>query len=148
MPSAQEVIEFEKAFRQLYHLLTDVFCVAEGLKLHLEQSSNSVNLNMFYNGWTHGHYVGNVFVFVPSGVIIACEIDAPSSMHNAIIAEWRGIYKKLGKYHGNFKGFCVVDSAFSRGDFRFLIKYTQDALLYSDGDSTQLALLQQAISAR
>ena len=53
-------------------MLKDVYCVADGLKLYLEQSGSYIVQNMFYNGWTHDHYVSNVFVFAPSGVVIAC----------------------------------------------------------------------------
>lgn len=43
----------------------------------------------------HDHYVGNVFVFAPNGVVIACAINVPGAMHDSIIAEWCGIYGNL-----------------------------------------------------
>ncbi len=76
-------------------MLTDVFAVANGLKLLLEQCGNTVIQNMLYNGWTHDHYVGNVFVFGPNGVIIACALNATGAMHESSIAEWGGVYRKL-----------------------------------------------------
>jgi hypothetical protein len=55
--------------------LVDVFYVMDGLKLPLEASGRYRMQECFYNGWTHDHYVSNVFVFCPSGVIIACSIN-------------------------------------------------------------------------
>lgn len=53
-------------------MLSGVYCVADGLKLHLEQSGDYTIQNMFSNGWTHDYYVSNVFIFAPIGVMIAC----------------------------------------------------------------------------
>ena len=36
-------------------MLKDVYCVADGLKLYLEQSRSYIVQNMFYNRWTHDH---------------------------------------------------------------------------------------------
>ncbi|EGZ08678.1 hypothetical protein PHYSODRAFT_305597 [Phytophthora sojae] len=44
---------------------------------------------------THGHYVSNVLVFTPNGVIVMCAINAPGAMHDSLIAEWGGVYAKL-----------------------------------------------------
>ena len=87
MPSVDEMASFQEAIGSKYSMLKDVFCVFDGLKLTLEQSGDFVIQNMFYNGWTHDHYVGNVFVFAPSGVIIACVLNAPGSMHDSVIAD-------------------------------------------------------------
>lgn len=148
MPSGPELEGLKLAISGKYSLLQNVFCVADGLKLHLEQSGDSVIQNMFYNGWTHDHYVGNVFVFAPNGVIIACAINAPGSMHDSIIADWGGIYRKLREYYDTYGVYCVVDSAFSKGDFPFLIKSSQDPLMSSNGDGSLLAMLKQATSVR
>lgn len=77
---------------------------------------------MFYNGWTHDHYFGNVLVFATSGVVIKCVIIAPGSMKNYLIAEWGDLYKKLEVAHKETGGQIVVDSEFSKGDYPFLIK--------------------------
>jgi len=68
----------------------------------------------------------NVFVFVPSGVVVACAFNAPGSMHDSTIAEWGSIYEKLKNAFERTGGTCVVDSAFSRGRYPFLIKSAQD----------------------
>ena len=68
-------------------MLNREFCVADGLKLYLEQSGNYIIQNMFYNGWTHDHDVSNVFVFAPGGVVIKCAVNAPGAMHDSTMAE-------------------------------------------------------------
>ena len=57
MPTNSEVEQFKRAFQEKHSLLAHVYCVADGLKLHLQQAGDCVIQNMFYNGWTHGHYV-------------------------------------------------------------------------------------------
>lgn len=54
---------------------------------------------MFSNGWKHDHYVGNVFVFEPNGMVISCAINDPGEMNDSIIAEWGGVYEKLQTMH-------------------------------------------------
>lgn len=91
MPTALETVEYKRAFYNKYSMLKDVYAVADGLKLYLEQSGDTVIQNIFYNGWKHDHYVGNVLVFAPSGLIIACAMNAPGSMHDSSVAEWGGV---------------------------------------------------------
>ena len=94
MPTMNEASSFKNAFSSKYSMLKKLFCVADGLKLYLEQSGNYIIQNMFYNGWTHNHYVSNVFVFAPNGVVIACAVNALGVMHNSTVAEWGHVYKK------------------------------------------------------
>lgn len=105
-------------------------------------------LKMFYNKWTHDHYVGNVFVFVPSGVIIACAVNALGSMHDSSIPDWGGVYTKLEKICSTCGGFCVVDYAFSKGHFPFLIMSSQDALGASNENAAIYSQLRQATAVR
>ena len=106
-------------------MLKNVYAVTDGLKLTL-QSGDCVIQEMFYNGWKHDNYVGNIFVFAPSGVVIYCIINAPGNMHDFCIAEWGGIYEKLEEVFNFTGGRLVVDSAFGRGNHPFLIKSAQD----------------------
>jgi hypothetical protein len=71
MPSRGKITRYQRAIAAKYSLLSDVFCVADGLKLNLQQNGEMIVPNMFYNGWTHGHYVGSVLVFTPDGGVIA-----------------------------------------------------------------------------
>lgn len=148
MPTATDVERFQTAFRTKYSMLKDVYCVADGLKLYLEQSGDYIIQNMFYNGWKHDHYVSNVFVFSPDGAVIACAINAPGSMHDSTVAEWGKIYNKLKEAFDEHGGQCVVDSAFSRTHYPFLIKSAQDCVVGSDGTIESIMTLRQATSAR
>lgn len=97
-------------------MLEDAYAVVDGLKLRLEQSEQSgdcVIQNMFYNNCTHDHYVGNVFVFSPNGVIICCALNAPGAIHDSTIAEWGKVYAKLQatfeRSGGMCRGLCVLE---------------------------------------
>lgn len=147
MPTQDEIKAFQDAIAAKYSMLEDVYAVADGLKLYLEQAGDNVIQNMFYNGWTHDHYVGNVFVFAPNGCIIASAINAPDAMHDSTIAEWGKVYQKLEEVHTLYAGRCVADSAFSKGNYPFLIKSVQDHLVAAD-DIAQVTALRQATSVR
>lgn len=81
MPCADEIVRFKQAISEK-NPLCDVFCVAVGLKLRLQQSGNQMQQNAFYNGRTHDDYVCNVLVFAPIGRIIACTLNAPGFLHD------------------------------------------------------------------
>ena len=69
LPSDEKITEYQDAIIAKYSLLQDVYCVADGLKLYLEQSGEFVIQAKFYNGWKCDHYVNNIFVFAPDGSI-------------------------------------------------------------------------------
>lgn len=132
MLTNSEVVQFQSAFAAKYSMLSDASAVADGLKLNLEQSDDCVIQNMFYNDWKHDHYVSNVFVFAPSGVIMECAINAPGAMHDSQIAEWGNIYCKREDVFERCGGRCVVDCAFCKDDYLFSIKSAQDHLVITD----------------
>lgn len=113
MPSEEKVEEFKLVISRKHPSLTDEYCVADGLKLLLEQSGDLVVQSRFYDGWTHSHYVGNVFVFAPNGHMIACTLNAPVCMHKSTIASYGDIYGKLEEIYNSTGGKCAVDSAFN-----------------------------------
>jgi hypothetical protein len=87
----------------------------DGLKIPIQKSTDESTQNAYYNGWLHDHFVGCVFAFVPSGIIVACTLNAPVYWHDTFIAENGGLYAKLEAVY-------VVDSAFSMKRCPFLIK--------------------------
>lgn len=93
MPPVAEVALYQEVFSRKYSMLRDVYCVADGFKLYLEQAQDFLIQNMFYNGWIHDHYVGNVFVLAPSGALIARAINIPGAMHDSQRAEWGAVYE-------------------------------------------------------
>ena len=147
MPTNEEVTDFQSVICAKYSSLQNVYAVADGLKLYLEQAGDGVIQNMFYNGWKHDHFVSNVFVFAPSGVIIACAVNAPGAIHDSQVAELGGIYRKLRHVFDHCGATCVVDSAFSRGNHPFLLKSSQDHLVITN-DFSRIIQLKQATSLR
>lgn len=125
-PDDEEVKFLQRIIAEKYPLLSDVYAVADGLKLLLQQSGDSVIQNMFYNGWTHDHYVSNIFVFAPNGLIIFYAINAPGSMHDSQICDWGGLYDKMEEVFQKCGGRVVVDSAFCKNSYPYLIKSAQD----------------------
>jgi len=84
MPSLEEIDFFKSLIHEMYPNLPDVCCVMDGVNCcwksyHIHEC--------FYNGWQHDHYVSNIFVFVPNGLIIACAINNPGCMHDSLCAE-------------------------------------------------------------
>ncbi len=64
---------------------------------------------MYYNGWKVDHYVTNVFVFVPDGMIPIEFFNVPSSVHDSQVAEWGGIYDTLESVYKNLMvGFSLL----------------------------------------
>ena len=66
--------------------------------------------------------MSNVLVFAPNGKIIACALNAPGCIHDSTVALYGDIYVQLQRAYFCTGGNCVVDSAFSRARFSFLIK--------------------------
>lgn len=126
LPTAQEARRYQAAIEEKYSIIKEVYAASDGPKLQLKQSGDAVVQEIFYNGRTHDHYVGNVFVFAPSGVIIPCAVNAPGNMHDSCIAEWGAVYDSMQAMYKSTGGRVVVDSAFSRGNYPFLIKSAQD----------------------
>lgn len=147
LPTDEELIAFRHDFQARHSLLGDVWAVADGLKLPLQQSGDEVLQNMYYNGWTHGHYVTNVLVFSPDGIVRACALNAPGALHDSTVSEYGGVYEKLEQVYERCGGKVLVDSAFSRGNYEFLIKSSQTHLV--DADTAEgVTLGKQATSAR
>jgi hypothetical protein len=125
VPSVQKIREYQAAIALKHPSLDGVWCTMDGLKLYLQQSGNVIIQNMFYNGWTHDHYVSAVFVFCPDGTIpIAC-YNMPGCFHDSTIAEWGNVYEKLERVFDAVGGKCTVDSAFSKKRYGFLIRSSQ-----------------------
>lgn len=113
MPTTQEIRTYQATIRENYSMQHDVYVVGDGLKLQLEQSGEAVVQDIFYNVWAHDDYVGYVFVFAPSKVIIACSVNAPGSMHYSCKAEWGSFYDTLEIMYERTGGPVIVDSSFA-----------------------------------
>ena len=73
---------------------------------------------MFYNGWTHGHYVNSILAFSPDSKIRMCLLNAPGTFHDSSMLDY-GIYEAMERVYIATCGKVVVDSAFkiASGEF-------------------------------
>jgi DDE superfamily endonuclease len=145
MPSLQEIREYQRIIRENYPLLRRVYCFADGLMIPLQSCSDFLIQNSNYNGWKGGHFVKNVFVFVPKGTIIACSLNCPGSFHDSDVCRMGGIYDKLEEVHaGPSLGKCLMDSAFQGAPY--IIKSARQ--LPVGANELQQAFFDQATSMR
>jgi DDE superfamily endonuclease len=131
MPNGAEIESFQKAINDKYPSLTNVWGSMDGLKLYLQQAGRKDGRgdvqNYFYNGWTHDHYVSNLFLFSPDGKIRKYFINAPGCWHDSTLANASGIYDDLDEiYHAHGGAQVVVDSAFSKDNRPSLVKSHQN----------------------
>jgi hypothetical protein len=94
----------------------------DGLKVLIQKPGDEGIQNGYYDGWLHDHFVSCVYVFVPSGHIVAQTLNNPKSWHNSICAVNGDLYNTLEEVYQRVGGKCVVDSAFSQKRCPFLIK--------------------------
>ena len=76
MTSAEDVRFYNKVIGVKYPLCGNVWGAADDIKLLSEAPSDGIKQNRLYNGWTNGHYINCVFVFVNRN-INPCIQDAP-----------------------------------------------------------------------
>lgn len=84
-----------------------------------------------------------MFEFFPSGVILACALNAPGSMSESQIEEWGAVYEKQAKLYEKTGGCCDLDSAISKGENPFICKSTEDNLSVSE-NSEEMVTKRQA----
>jgi hypothetical protein len=113
LPTAEELQGFVAAVTRKYPALQDCWGAMDGLKLRLECAGNSKMQNLFYNGWTHDHYISNLFLFSPDGKIRACYLNVPGSVHDSTMAQWGCLYEKIDNMYRIYGVKIVVDSAFA-----------------------------------
>ena len=102
-------------------------CVADGLKLPFQSTCDDNVQGQFYNGWTHGHYISNLFVFGADGKIIFCVTNAPGSVHDSTLANMGGLYEMLEDVHNRLGGKCCMGSAFAARNNPGIIKSSENA---------------------
>ena len=143
MPEVSAVNEFKNVIRAKHPSLKNVYYVADGLKVRLKMSGNFTTQNNYYNGWQHDHYVGNIFTFPLNGRIIACALNAPGFLHDSTVSTYGDVYEKLEEMYNRTGGTCVVDSAFCRSRYLFLIKSSAE----NDSDASTIEDLNMAREA-
>jgi len=145
-PSNESIEEWKAIIQERHDKLHHVYCFADGLKLRFQACSGLSEQGMYYNGWQHGHYITNIFVFGATGRIIHCVVNVPGSVHDSTLCHWGGTYTLLQEAFQETGGICCVDSAFLAGNVDYLIKSSQD--LTKARDQEHLLQLKQATSLR
>ena len=145
IPSVDEIRDYQEVVSSHFPVLNGTWCVVVRLKIPIQKSGDEEIQNAYYNGWLHSHFVGCIFVFSPSGLIVACTLNAPGSWHDSYIAEHGGLYDLLQSIYERTGGIAVVDSAFSKKRCPFLIKSSKAKLGETPAEST---LRRQATSLR
>ncbi len=139
MPLQEEVLAFQQATMAKYPSLPEVWGTLDGLNLNIQSTKDDKVQSIFYNSWTHGHYVSNVFVFGMDGTIRICGLNAPGTMHDSTLADYGNVYEKLERVFIETGGKVVVDSAFRLANNDFIIK---------SGQNVPLGNLQVVVRAR
>lgn len=151
LPSEDELKTYVDAIGTKYPLLKaeKAWAAMDGLKVPIQQSSNWLVQNQFYNGWTCSTYINSVFVFAPDGRIRICLTNAPGSWHDSTMADY-GVYDKIEDLYDEFGVKVVVDSAFNVRDKDCLIKSAQKDPIATDLDAAAhgVSLNRQATSLR
>lgn len=62
-------------------LLSDVYSIANGLKLHLDHDGGTFMQDMFYNGLRNDHYMIIVFFFTSNGLVSAFAMNKPERIN-------------------------------------------------------------------
>jgi hypothetical protein len=127
MPSSEKIQQYKDIIRRRHPVLQDVFCVGDGLKLTIQKPGDQTIQSRFYNGWTHGHYITNLFIFAPDGLIIFCVINAPGSVHDSTLAEWGDFYTIMDSIYDDCAGKCCMDSAFAGMRNNAIIRSSEDS---------------------
>ncbi|CAB9513917.1 expressed unknown protein [Seminavis robusta] len=146
IPTDEKIERLKAAVNQRHPALVNVYCVADGLKLLFERHDDLDEQSMYYNGWTHDHYITNLFVFSIDGYIIHCILNAPGSMHDSTLASYGGTYELLEAIYNRTGGVCCVDSAFTAANNPFLVKSSEN---FSTAESAEEIIVRdQATSLR
>ena len=143
-PTVIEIRAYQLAIGNKYSMVSEAYAALDGLKLSIEEAGNDSDQNMFFNGWTHGHYVNSLFLFVPDGKIRGCVLNAPGTFHDSTMAEY-GMYERMDRIYRDTGGKVVVDSAFNLG--------TRDCMIQSSnvdpmGGHDAVAVNRDATSVR
>lgn len=121
----------------------------DGVKLDIEKAGDENIQQMFYNGWTHGNYVGNILVFAPDGTIVALTINVPGCIHECTIATYGNVYDNMADLFQKFQVKSVVDSAFMSKKNPFMIQSSKkEPTDIEDGDFRTMRMHCEATSYR
>lgn len=149
LPSYNEVEEFKAAISSQYPVLRTVWGAVDGLKLRMHVPGADNTQSIFYNGWTHDHYVSNLFLFTPDGKVRKYFLNAPGTWHDSTLAIASMMYHDLDDvYQRNHRAQVVVDSAFNKDRWPCLIKSRQNIIDEQGNVRQEGAVFRAATSVR
>jgi len=64
----------------------NVFGFVDGVSFAIEEDSDPVQQNAYYNGWKGGCVISNIFVYSADGCCIWARVNCPGSWHDAHVA--------------------------------------------------------------
>jgi hypothetical protein len=143
MPTDDEIREFEAAILAKYTILLHGWTEAAIGKI-----GRPIDAKHFFNGWTHHHYVSNLFLFSPDGKIRACYINAPGTFHDSTMANMSMIYDRIDNLYDRMGSKSVVDSAFSADRRPSVYKSHQNNVDRNGNMRQRSAVHRQATSVR
>jgi hypothetical protein len=94
--------------RKTKHVRKKLLELCRCLKLTMQALLDNIAPNMFYNGWTHGHYIICIFVFAPDGKIRICFLNSPGCWQDSTQADHGGVYDKIEEVYEATGGKVVM----------------------------------------
>jgi hypothetical protein len=77
-----QVRVFKKVIWAKYPSLVHCWGALDRVTIGIQKPSDDMMQSHFYNGWTHGHYMANLFLFTPDGQICAAYVNSPGTAHD------------------------------------------------------------------
>ena len=148
MPNEEQLQDFTEAISGKYPSLSNVWGAMDGLKLLLEVAGDNNTQNNFYNGWTHDHYVSNLFLFSPDGKIRKMFLNAPGCWHDSTLGNASGMYPALEEIFNAHGGRVVADSAFSKMRWKAILKSHKSILDRAGNVRQRASVFRAATSVR
>ena len=111
-----------EAIAAKYPDLDNVYLAVDGLKLQLQKPGDDRVQNYIYDVWTSNQNINNVFAVAPNGIIATCVLDAPRSIQDSTVADFGGLYTLLTAVYDRNGRKVVMDSAYARADYDFILK--------------------------
>jgi len=92
-PTHEEMQEWAALVERWQPALKGCFAFVDGLNLKINEPSDPLEQNAYYNGWKCDCFESNLFLFNPLGEIIWAHINAPGCEHDSTLA--RTLYTKM-----------------------------------------------------
>ena len=125
MGSDEKIGLWVEAIAAKYPDLDNVYLAVDGLKQRLQKPGDDRVQNYIYNVWTSNQNINNLFAVAPNGIIATCVLDAPRLIQDSTVADFGGIYTLLTAVYDRNGGKVVMDSAYARADYDFILKSWQ-----------------------